>query len=258
MSLQMTNKISKPVSRIPLTIHKIKDKTQKMLKLMRYKNILPSILLSFSGGWILNHSITVLIKSPAFLTATVSTVSIMTSSMIINDIFDIEIDRINHPSRPLVNGDISKKEAILTTTILLSFTEFLSFKYLPYNLQLVIHAAILNIILYTPFLKKIIFIKNISCASLISFSSIFAGLASLYDNNVLPNKKNMDLITITGRFLFLGSFFNEMLLDMRDYEGDKQNNIHTIPVVFGKEFTWYLAFTILKINILNINSIQNC
>ena len=59
----------------------------------------------------------------------------------------------------------------------------------------------------------------------------------------------MDLITITGKFLFLGSFFNEMLLDMRDYEGDKQNHIHTIPVVFGKKFTWYLASTILKINI---------
>jgi 4-hydroxybenzoate polyprenyltransferase len=36
---------------------------------------------------------------------------------------------------------------------------------------------------------------------------------------------------------------------MHDYEGDKQNNIQTIPVVFGLEKSWVLANIIMKTNI---------
>ena len=37
---------------------------------------------------------------------------------------------------------------------------------------------------------------------------------------------------------------------MHDYEGDKQNNIQTIPVVFGLNNSWVLATIIMKINIV--------
>jgi 4-hydroxybenzoate polyprenyltransferase len=165
--------------------------------------------------------------------------------MVLNDLFDIEVDKINNPTRPLITGEITKKEAILLSLGLLSITEILSFLYFPRFLQYIIHAAILNIIAYTPFLKKIPIIKNISCAALISFSVIFTGLAT--NTNIMGK---IDVLITFVRLLFFGSLYNEIILDIRDYDGDKMNGINTIPVVFGKDITLGVLFIITDINIL--------
>ena len=154
----------------------------------------------------------------------------MSSSMIINDIFDLNIDKINNKSRPLVNGEIKLYEAIFSVFILLGFTEFLSIKYLTYKLQKIVNIAILIISVYTPIFKKILFIKNISCASLISFSTYFTSV-SLIDNYNIKSK-NINIFFISFLLLFFGSLYNELLLDMSDYRGDKLNNINTIPVFY--------------------------
>jgi len=82
-------------------------------------------------------------------------------------------------------------------------------------LNLIIQLSILNIIIYTPILKKITFIKNISCASLISFAPIFSGLTTNINNNYCL------LYTLCG-MIFLGSFYNEILLDIRDKDDDEK------------------------------------
>jgi heme O synthase-like polyprenyltransferase len=67
---------------------KIIDKSKNYLKLIRSKNILPTLLLSFTGGWITNPSIYNLLRSKTFITSTIITQFIMSSSMIMNDIYD--------------------------------------------------------------------------------------------------------------------------------------------------------------------------
>jgi len=173
----------------------------------------------------------------------------MSSSMIINDIFDLEIDKINNPKRPLVTGEITKTDAFFFNCFLISLTELLSFKYLASNSILFVNLALLNVTIYTPILKRILFIKNLSCAFLVSFSLFFSGLACINSNIPLNNKSN-SLLWIAARTIFFGSLFNELLLDMHDYKGDKENNIQTIPVVFGLNNSWVLATLIMKINIV--------
>lgn len=224
---------------------KIKRKINSMFTLIRPQNILPTTVLCFSGGWIMNPSLVNLIKTKSFIVATLTTLLIMSCSMVLNDLFDIEVDKINNPTRPLITGKITKKEAILLSLGLLSITEILSFVYFPRYLQYIIHAAILNIVAYTPFFKKIPIIKNISCASLISFSVIFTGLAA--NVNIMGK---IDYLMTFVRLLFFGSLYNEIILDIRDYDGDKMNGINTIPVVFGKDITLGILFMITDINIL--------
>jgi 4-hydroxybenzoate polyprenyltransferase len=169
--------------------------------------------------------------------------------MIINDVFDINIDKKNNKSRPLVTGEISMKEAKLYIFVLLSLTEYLNLSFLPYNLQVITHIAIINIILYTPILKSILLIKNISCALLVGFAVVFAGLSAKNTINIFLNK-NIKLLVIASRLIFFGSLHNEILLDMTDVEGDSINNINTIPVRFGNNITWNIVYYITKINIL--------
>jgi geranylgeranylglycerol-phosphate geranylgeranyltransferase len=168
--------------------------------------------------------------------------------MVINDLFDMKIDKINHPERPLINGEVNVLEAIVLSSGLLGMSQYISQHYLPEYLQGLSNLATLQIILYTPVLKKMLFIKNLSCASLVSFGIFFAGLASA--NTILPEQKNFGLFSLMLTLIFMGSLYNELLLDMRDYEGDKQNSIQTIPVILGKKCAWFLSNGILAFNIV--------
>jgi 4-hydroxybenzoate polyprenyltransferase len=229
-----------------INIQKINKKKDGFLKLIRYKNIPSTLLLSISSGFIINNSILELFQSKMFIASSIITILIMSSSMIINDIFDISIDKINNANRPLVNGDIKFHEAIISLFLLLGLTEYLSIKYLINKLQIIVNIAILTIILYTPLLKKILFIKNLTCSSLISFSTYFSALSLINDINI---NKNIFILFISSFLIFLGSLYNEILLDISDYDGDKLNKINTIPVVYGLNFSWKLTNFILKFNI---------
>jgi len=241
-------------------INKIQKKTYSFLKLARYKNIPPTLLLIFTGGYLVQPSIPLLLSYSNFLVATINTILIMMNSMVLNDLFDIEIDRINNPKRPLINGEITKREAQLFSLLLIFITEFLNFKFLPQRLQKIIHLALLQILIYTPILKRIPLIKNLSCASLVSFAVYFGGLSvfnsSFYGSSWNDLEKGSELLKIATTFIFLGSFQNELLLDMRDVEGDRENGIITIPTLFGKANSWKLANMILFTNLLvNIQKI---
>ena len=233
------------------TFNKIKTKAGGFVKIIRPQNIIPTLFLCFTGGWIVNPSIKNLLSSPKFIVSSINAITIMSSSMIINDIFDLEIDKINNPTRPLVTGEITKTDAILYNCFLVGLTEILSFKYLNRQLILFVNLALLNITIYTPLLKRILFIKNISCAALVSFSLFFSGLASLYNTTIIIiNPKNRSLLMVAVRTIFFGSLYNELLLDMHDYEGDFENNIPTVPVIYGLQNSLVLATLIMKLNIL--------
>ena len=171
--------------------------------------------------------------------------------MVINDIFDIEIDRINSPHRPLITGEVTMKEAYLLSALLLGGAEYLTFRFLPFNLQMIVQLAIIQIIfIYSCFEKDFFLIKNLSCAGLVSFSIFFNGLASA-GNTLLTTNANFGLLGIALSLIFFGSWSNEIILDMRDIEGDKNNKIVTIPTLFGNDFSWLLLQTINNYNIIS-------
>jgi len=222
------------------------SKWNSFLTLIRYQNILPTSFLCFTSGWIINPSLKNVL-SIQFDASIVITLIIMSSSMIINDLFDINIDKINNSLRPLVTGAITIPEAIVSTIVLLSVAEHINIQYIPSNLQIITHLSILHIIAYTPIFKKMCIIKNISCAGLITFGFLFAGL-SCYNNKIFALNQHFNLFSLALSFIFIGSVYNELLLDIADYEGDKKNNIITIPVLFDLPISWKLANCILYFN----------
>ena len=233
----------------PISIRqRLLQKTTGLLKLVRYKNILPTTLLSFTGGYIIQPSITMLLHNPSFLIGILNTVLIMCSSMIMNDLFDMKVDKINNPNRPLITGQVTVREALVTNIAIIGTIHGLTYTFLSPELRTMIHLAILNITLYTPILKKALFIKNLSCASLVGFSIYFAGFTTRTLNT--PTYLQNQLLTIATRTIFFGSLFNEILLDIRDSQGDLQNGIRTIPNVFGIKKAMTFAKLILHINVI--------
>ena len=226
----------------------VENKMKSFMKLIRYNNILPTFLLNFSGGFIINPSINNLLHNKDFLLSSIITSLIMSTSMIINDINDIKIDKINNKDRPLVTGKITRSEAIASVIFLSIIIEYLNL-FLSTNLQIIPHISLFLIYIYTPIIKKIFLIKNLFCAFLVSFSIFFSGLST--SSSFLIHNKNYELFLIELSLIFVGSLYNEILLDITDITGDKKNKIYTIPVIFGKKNALIFGCLILLYNIIS-------
>lgn len=226
-------------------IDTVKRKTTGFTKLIRPGNLIPASLLCFTGGFVMNPRFIDLFKNAEFYISTLVTLVIMSNSMVLNDLFDIELDKINNPGRPLVNGQITKREAGRFSLILFIFSEWLSLRYLNLAAQRVVHVANFLIVFYTPIFKRIPFFKNIICAGLIAFSTVFTGIAiGSVSNN------NYELLSVLFKTIFFGSLNLEILMDIFDMDGDKKNGVITLPILLGKEFAWNIANNICLFSIL--------
>ena len=226
----------------------IQKKTSGFIKIIRTENILPTVLLSMSSGFIMIPNVTQLLKSTSFMVSIVITLLIMANSMIINDIVDMEIDKINAPTRPLITGELTKNDAITISVLFMVITELLSINFLNMSSQNIVHIANLIIILYTPFFKRILFVKNLVCSGLISFSTIFPAICIGCTNG------NIQLLMILTRMILFGSISLEILYDIKDMDGDLKNGVNTLPTKYGKPFTYRLVCKILTFSIFT-NSI---
>jgi len=213
------------------------EKINDYLDLIRAKNILPTMSLNLAGGFIANPNLINLLTNQEFIIFTINTQLILFCSMIINDIFDLDVDKINNSNRPLVKDKIKVKEALILYFLLLGIIQYLSYIYLSPEIQNIINYSLIFINLYTPLLKKIPFIKNISCALIVAAAVYFSG--DIFNNNLL-----LIVATIT---IFFGSVLCELLLDIKDYEGDKINNIFTLPVLLGKNTAYKIGHIILSL-----------
>jgi len=230
-----------------------KNKIEGFSKLTRPKNIISTFALTFSGGYIMNPSLKQLFENEEFIFSSICTILIVLSSMVINDFYDAEVDKINKPTSPIPSGQITKTEALVFNLILIGITEFLGLRFLKEDEIIFLNLIIFVIQIYTPVLKKIPLVKNITCAAIISLSVFFSGLAS-NENILITENTNFYILLITTNIIFCGSLVNEILLDIRDVKGDKIYNIPTLPVIFGKTPSLIISYIITNSNIM-LNSI---
>jgi geranylgeranylglycerol-phosphate geranylgeranyltransferase len=157
---------------------------------------------------------------------------------VINDFFDFESDKINHPDRPLAKGILSKREVIIFYSTLVAIAIFFS---LFLNTICIWIVVLTNILLffYSFKWKSIILFGNFIVAFLTGMTFIFGGSAV----------NNVGYAIIPGLFAFLINLIREIVKDMHDMEGDVKNGIKTFPFVagFSKTKNFILALTLVLI-----------
>ncbi len=149
---------------------------------------------------------------------------------VVNDYFDIEIDKINAPKRPIASGKISKNVGLVYSIILfilgISFSLFLNY--------ICIFITILNssiLILYAKTLKKKELIGNISVAYLMSSLFVFGGFAA----------GSINIVIFLGFCAFFAGVDREITKDIEDIEGDQKSLAKTLPIKRGNEFSAKIA-----------------
>jgi len=153
--------------------------------------------------------------------AVFATFFITAGSMTFNDAFDWEIDKINHPNRPIPKGILTPKQMLQFTAFLFSigliFTFFINI--------ICICIYILSIgflAIYELYTKKYGVMGNITVAFISSIAFTFGGAAVGNPFVTIP-------LTILG---FLIIFGREILMDIRDADGDKKIRL-TLPHQIG-------------------------
>ncbi len=162
------------------------------------------------------------INLPLFLLAGLSGALVNAGGNIINDYFDIEIDKINRPDRPLPSGKMSLKDglSLYLYTTLFAFVIVYKINILAFFIVVV---TSLMMFLYSYKLKGIPLVGNI----VVSF---FTGLAFLFGSVVAGN---IYCGIIPAVFAFLISLMREIVKDVEDIEGDKSVHISTYPIKYG-------------------------
>lgn len=141
---------------------------------------------------------------------------------VINDYFDIDIDRVNRPKRVLPSGKLSLREVFLFYVVLAVSSLFVSF-FVNEDAFIIIFAAQALLFIYSYRLKGIPLLGNFVIALSTGFAFIYGGVAV----------NNTDAALIPASFAFLINFIREMIKDMADIEGDKQREINTYPSIYG-------------------------
>lgn len=171
--------------------------------------------------------------TPPSLLLAVVVALITAGGNVINDVYDVEIDRINRPDRPIPAGEISLAGARWYTAAL--FAGGIALAALTTTLCFVIAVANSAILIaYAVRLKGIPVLGNLAvaylAASVFLFGGAFAGVGGLV--------QNLSLAAIT----FLATIAREVLKDAEDVDGDAAGGARTLPMIIGIRRTGIFAF----------------
>jgi len=141
---------------------------------------------------------------------------------VINDYFDINIDKINKPTRILPSGKLSLKEAF-AFYIILSIAALLISSFININAFITVFIALTFLFFYSYELKKVPLVGNIVVSTLTGLAFIYGGIAV----------NNVSFALIPALFALLINFVREIIKDMEDVEGDRKHGVNTYPVIHG-------------------------
>jgi len=156
-----------------------------------------------------------------FLTASL----MMAGTMVANDVYDVEIDKVNSPLRPLASGTVKTRNAVALSVVLsaaaIGFSALLGlWTFLTALLALAL------MIYYNTRGKKTGLIGNAVVSFNVALPFFYGGLAV---NKISP------LLFIFSVVAFLANFGREVAKGIADIKGDSLRQVRTLAVVRGSK-----------------------
>jgi len=151
-----------------------------------------------------------------------------------NDYFDFELDRVGHPKRPLVRGDLSLREAMtfsaITALIALLVSLLLGWAALIFTLFL-----LLLIYFYNRKLKSIPLLGNLTVSFVGACPFLFLWVTTF---DIKP-------LIFPAIFAFTFHMGREIVKDLEDFGADRVFGLRTLPLVLGEAKTLVVATMLL-------------
>ena len=239
-----------------------------ILRLVRWSNLLfLAALVWLMEKWVA----TPILNNAAFgeqmpwyilLLLILAVVFIAAGGFVINDYFDVKIDRINRPDELIVTRTVSKPAAmqlslalsglgvsagIVIAVLLRSFTLGMLFILVPGLLWF-----------YSSSYKRLLIIGNLIVALLTGLVPLVVAmtnvaLLNLRYHDILPfTSLSHDLYAWLGGFAllaFLLMWIREIIKDLQDQMGDRELECHSMPVVWGEKWTKIFVSALIVLTI---------
>jgi geranylgeranylglycerol-phosphate geranylgeranyltransferase len=158
---------------------------------------------------------------------------------VINDIFDVEIDRINKPYRPIPSGNVSITEAYIIFAVSYLIAWVMAWM-VNYSVFLVALVFGLLLILYSFRFKRMVLIGNFVVSLATGMAFIYGGMAvNRIEGTFYP-----------ALFAFFFHFGREIIKDLQDVEGDRARGANTLAVVYGTKVSLITASIIFILLII--------
>lgn len=228
-------------------------KLKAFFKLIRWTNLLMIAIMMCLVYYCLMRPLSEIVgalpPSPAFPLLLVAMVFIVAAGYIINDCFDVEIDKTNKPDKIIVSRIFSVKESKLFYMILtviglaaglMSSVMVAKLKFLTLFAMLVLLTLVLYS--YSSTYKKKFVVGNLIVSLSVSFAVFLPWLFEMIyiSNNLLLFSVSKDIamqilpfVLVYTLFAFVVNFIREIVKDAEDFDGDTLIHCRTIPIVLG-------------------------
>jgi geranylgeranylglycerol-phosphate geranylgeranyltransferase len=160
----------------------------------------------------------------------------------INDYFDIEIDRINKPERPIPSGKIGLRTALYFSLALFAIGTLLAAT-INFACGAIAFVNSLLLIYYASTLKRTALLGNIAVGYLTGSTFLFGGA-------VFFEQGGIEGVIILFLLASLATIAREIVKDIEDIEGDKEDGACTLPILIGAKKAAYIASFIGLIAVL--------
>jgi geranylgeranylglycerol-phosphate geranylgeranyltransferase len=164
--------------------------------------------------------------------ATAATVFAVGAGNAINDYFDRDIDRINAPERPIPRGVVSPRSALVFSIICFAIAIGLALT-LPLLAVGIAAINLVALVAYTELFKGLPGAGNVVVAYLVGSTFLFGGAAMA----------SADLTTVGTLAVLtaLSTVTREIIKDVEDITGDRQQNLNTLPIAIGERSSLLIA-----------------
>ena len=215
------------------------------LKLLRWPNLIFIVLTQLLFYFCIYLPLYESPQTSLLIWLMIGSVCIAGAGYIINDYFDLNIDKINKPQKNVLNTIINRRWAIVWHLVFSTIGIFATAMAVGLGKWYLILANIFCVLLlwfYSTSLKRELLIGNFAISLLAAwtvlilfFSQVsFTEAFSTTNNNTL---KFFRLAFLYGGFAFIISLIREAIKDIEDREGDAQYGCRTLPIYAGLRTT---------------------
>jgi len=162
--------------------------------------------------------------------AAVTTAFAVAAGNTINDYFDREIDAINQPDRPIPRGAVSPRGALAVAALWFAAAVALAAALPP--LALAIAAVnLVALVTYTTVFKGTPGLGNALVSYLVGSTFLFGGAAV----------GRPEAVVVLALLAALSTFAREVIKDVEDVVGDREEGLRTLPVAIGERRSLWIA-----------------
>ncbi|QAA81513.1 prenyltransferase [Aequorivita sp. H23M31] len=234
----------------------------KYLHLIRYQNLifiaLAQVFIRY--GLFKPFGIDITLNGFGFSLLVIATLCIAAAGNIINDIYDIEIDKINKPKKVLIGRKVSERSAnnlfigLNVVGVAIGFYLANIIGKPAFAALFIVFSALLY--LYASYLKGIILVGNILISVLVAMSLIIVGLFDLMPaitpTNQTTQSTIFSIVLDYALFAFFLNVIREIVKDLEDINGDKKGEMNTLPIALGRKRTTLIVFILGVLLVLGV------